>query len=579
MVNPAQEKGKVVSIKILDRLKQSLVNEGLVTKEKLRLAEITAQRKNEPLSKILVKLGFVTEEELVSFIGEKMHVPYMNINNYTIDRGVLDLIPEKIARRYNIIPLFKIENVLTVAMSDPLNIISIDDISAVAGCKVEAAIASNDSINVAIDQWYGIGDARKELIEQLAEEFKDVERQEEPQYVTAISEIHLKKEASEKPIVNLVNSYIAQAMLESASDIHLEPKRGFMAVRFRIDGFLYNRHRIPAGLIAPITSRIKIMSGLDITKRRIAQDGRMGLIIRDRTIDIRTSTFPSMYGENVVLRVLDKTRGVPTLSELGFFDEDLNTFKKLIKATKGIMLATGPTGSGKTTTICSAINGLNTVEKNIMTIEDPIEYEIEGIVQSQVDPKSGATFANAFRSILRQDPDIIYVGEIRDTETAEVAVRAALTGHLVISTLHTNDAVGAITRLSDIGVETALIESVLNCSFAQRLVRRICPKCKKEYQPDEGLLKSLRFSLDTKFYKGQGCGFCGGIGYKGRTGIFEILVVNRDIRRLIAKKASEGEIMKAARAHGMKTLLEDGLLKVKKGITALEEIRRVTAEE
>ena len=425
MINPAQEKGKVVSIKILDRLKQALVNEGVITTEQLAVAETTAQSENESLARILVQLNFVTEEQVVSFIGEKMHVPYVNINNYSVDREVLDLIPEKIARRYNIIPLFKIENVLTVVMSDPLDIISIDDISAVAGCKVEAAIASYDSIDAAIDQWYGIGDVRKQVIKQLAKDFKDVERQEELQYVTAVSEIHLKKEASEKPIVNLVNSYIAQAMLEGASDIHLEPKRGYMKIRFRIDGFLYDRHQLPARLIAPITSRLKIMSGLDISNRRIPQDGRIGLIVRDRTIDIRTSTFPSMYGENVVLRILDKTRGIPTLSQLGFSDEDLNIFKKLIKATKGIMLATGPTGSGKTTTICSAINGLNTAEKNIMTIEDPIEYEIKGVVQSHVDPKSGATFANAFRSILRQDPDVIYIGEIRDTETAEIAVRAA----------------------------------------------------------------------------------------------------------------------------------------------------------
>jgi len=410
LVNSVSKKGKIISIKVLDRLKQALVTEGLVTKEKLRVAEITAQRENETLSKILVRLRFVTEEQLVSFIGEKMHIPYVSISNYTIDRKVLDLIPEKIARRYKIIPLFNIEDILTVAMSDPLDIISIDDISRVAGCKVEAVIASNESINVAIDQWYGIGDARTELIEQLAEEFKVVKREEEEkeQYTKKITEIRLKKEAAEPPIVKLVNSYIAQAILEGASDIHLEPKRDSMMVRFRIDGFLYNRHQLPTSLIARITSRIKIISGLDISKKRIPQDGRMGFIIRDRSIDIRTSTFPSMYGENIVLRVLDKTKGVPALSELGFSNEDLNTFKKMIKATKGIILATGPTGSGKTTTIYSFINALNKEDKNIMTIEDPIEYEIEGIVQSNVDSKAGVTFANAIRSILRQDPDIIH---------------------------------------------------------------------------------------------------------------------------------------------------------------------------
>jgi len=579
MANLVSKKDKIISIRFLARLKQALVKEGLVTKEKLRVAEIKAQRENETLSKILIRLGFVTEEQLVSFIGEKMHVPYVNIKNYTIDRQVLERIPEKIARRYKIIPLFKIEDVLTVAMSDPLDIISIDDISRVAGCKVEAVIASSESINVAIDQWYGIGDARTELIEQLAEEFKEVEREEEEQYTKEITEIRLKKEAAEPPIVKLVNSYIAQAILEGASDIHLEPKRDSIVIRFRIDGFLYNRHRLPTSLIARITSRIKIISGLDISKKRIPQDGRMGLIIRDRSIDIRTSTFPSMYGENVVLRILDKTRGIPTLSELGFSDEDLNTFKKVIKATKGIILATGPTGSGKTTTIYSFINSFNKEDKNIMTIEDPIEYEIEDIIQSNVDPKTGVTFANALKSILRQDPDIIYVGEIRDLETAEIAVRSALTGHLVLSTLHTNDAVGAITRLIDIGVETGLIGSVLNCAFAQRLVRRICPRCKKEYRPDERLLKNLGLSLDTTFFKGEGCEFCSGIGYRGRIGIFEIATINKDISKLITQKASYDEIKEAVRKQGMKTLLEDGLQKVIKGITTLEEIERVTGEE
>jgi len=310
----------------------------------------------------------------------------------------------------------------------------------------------------------------------------------------------------------------------------------------------------------------------------IPQDGRIGIVIRDKSVDIRTSTFPSMYGENVVLRVLDKTRGIPTLSELGFFDEDLKIFKEMIKTTRGIILSTGPTGSGKTTTIYSTINTLNKTDKNIMTIEDPIEYEIEDVVASQVDPKAGVTFATALRSILRQDPDIIYVGEIRDLETAEISVRAALTGHLVLSTLHTNDAVGSVTRLSDIGVETSLIASVLNCAFAQRLVRRICTRCSNAYQPDESLLKKLRLPLDTKFYKGQGCEFCAGIGYKGRVGLFEILVIDRDIRRLIAKQAPEAEIMQTARAKGMKTLLQDGLQKVRKGITTLEEVKRVTRE-
>ena len=579
MADPSPNKGKLISIKVLDRLKQALVNEGLVTKEQLRVAEITAQRETETLSKILVRLGFVTEEGLVRFIGEMMHVPYVNIGNYAIDREVLDRIPEKMVRRYKIIPLFLIEDILTIAMADPLDIISIDDISKVAQCKIEVVIAAKDGIDVAIDQWYGTGESRHQLIEQLADEFKHDEIEEESRQAKEITELRLKKQAAEPPIVKLVNGFIAQAILESASDVHLEPKRDHMEIRLRIDGFLYHRHRLPVRLIPPITSRIKVMSGLDITKRKIPQDGRIGLTIRNKSIDIRTSTFPSMHGENIVLRILDKTKGVPALSDLSLSGEDLNTFKKVIKNTKGIILATGPTGSGKTTTIYSFIDTLNKGAENIMTIEDPIEYEIQGIVQTHVDRKAGVGFAEAIRSMLRQDPDIIYVGEIRDPETAEAAVRAALTGHLVLSTLHTNDAVGAVTRLREIGIETGLIGSVLNCSFAQRLVRKICPRCKTEYPPDEKLLGKLGLPSDSKFYKGGGCEFCSAIGYRGRIAIFEIADIRKNIGSLIAKNASEDAIREALREQGMKTLFEDGLQKAKEGITTIEEVMRVTEHE
>lgn len=578
MAEPASKRENVVRITMHDRLKQILVNEGVVTKENIRVAEIKAQNEKEPLRKTLIKLGFVTEEQIVRLIEEKMQIPHVNIKNYTIDRNVLQLIPEKIARRYEIIPLFKIENVLTIATSDPFNIVPLDDMSALTGYKVEPVVASQESIKIAIDQWYGIGDGQKTLIEELIE---DVETAKEIAELEArgLTGIHLKHEADEPPIIKMVNSFIIQAVLEGASDIHLEPKRDYMTIRFRIDGVLYDRHQILASLSAPVTARIKIMSGLDISNRRMPQDGRVNLTIRDRKIDIRTSIFPSMYGENVVLRILDKTRGTPKLLELGFSDKDLNAMRKMIKATKGIILVTGPTGCGKTTTIYSAINELSRSNKNIMTIEDPIEYEIDGIVQSQINPKAGVTFANALRSILRQDPDIIYVGEIRDLETAEIAVRAALTGHLVLSTIHTNDAVGAIVRLGDVGIEPSLIASVLNCSFAQRLVRRVCKRCVQEIQPDVSLLKRYGLPSEIKYYRGEGCNFCHGSGYLGRIGIYEILILDSDIRRLITNRASENEITKTAREKGMKTLLEDGLLKVTKGITTLDEVLRVTMEE
>ena len=584
MTKEIPERGKVLTSRTLDLLIEALMREGVINTTKLKSAEDASQKEKEPLSRALIKLGFVTSEQIAKLIGEQVHIPHVNIKNYIIDRRVLDIIPEKVARRYNIIPLFKIENVLTVAMADPQNIISIDEISAVAKFKVEPVIASEESIQEAIDQWYGIGDSRKNLIEELIKDFVETskreedEENEEKQLTRGLNEVRIKKEADEVPVIKIVNSYIIQAILEGASDIHMEPKRDHMAVRFRIDGFLHLRHEIPNKLAAPITARLKILAGLDISKRRIPQDGRVSIIIRDKKIDLRTSVFPSMHGENVVLRILDRTAGPPPLSELGFSEHDLNTFKTNIRATKGIILASGPTGSGKTTTIYSAINTLNTKDKNIMTIEDPIEYEIEGIVQSQINLKAGVTFANSLRSILRQDPDIIYVGEIRDQETAEIAVRSALTGHLVVSTIHTNNAVGVTTRLIDIGVEPDLIASVLNCSFAQRLVRKNCPRCIKEYIPDDKLLKRMGLSLEIRYQKGTGCDFCNGTGYRGRIGIFEILVVNKDISRLIAKKAFETEIIRVAREQGMKPLLEDGLLKVTKGITSLEEVARVTLE-
>jgi type IV pilus assembly protein PilB len=570
-----------MNITFPDKLKQTLIDEGVITAQQLKSAETTAQHENESLANILVKSKLITQEQLTSFMGDKMHIPQITLKDYVIDREVLELVPEKIARRYKLIPLFKIEDVLTVAMANPLDIIAIDEISMLSRCLVEDVIASEESINAAIDQWYSVGDSRKELIDQLAAEFKvpETEKKEGAEYVERLEESRLKKEASQAPIIKLANSYIAQAILEGASDIHLQPKKEFMEIRFRIDGFLYDKGHLPQDLSPAFLSRIKIISKLDISTRRIPQDGRISLIMRNRNIDIRTSTFPSMYGENIVLRILDKGKGIPGLSELGLSGNDLTTFEKLINTQKGIIMSTGPTGSGKTTTIYSFINTLNKKNKNIIAIEDPIEYEIEGIVQSNVDPKAGLTFANAFRAILRQDPDIIYVGEIRDSETARIALRAALTGHLVISTLHTNDSAGALIRLSDMGIETPLIASALQCSFSQRLARRICPRCKKKYQPDGYLLKSLGFPSDTVFYKGEGCDFCGGIGYKGMIGIFEILVVTKDIRSLIGEKASEAEIREAARKQGMKTLLEDGLTKAKDGITTLEEVLRLTAEE
>ena len=576
--------GNVVNIRSLDSIEKGLVSEGLVSEEDLKSAALRAKRDGVPLGTVLTESGLITQNEFSRFIGEKTQPPWVDLKNYTIDRTVLDLIPEKIARRYNVIPLFKIEEVLTVAMSDPQDIIAIDQISALVKCKTEPVMASRGSIETAIEQWYGVGNARKMLIDQLIHEMTEVPGEKDinqslDAYGKQALELHVKLEAEEAPIMRIVNSYLVQAILEEASDIHLEPKKDCLLVRFRIDGLLFDRERLPRKLVAPIISRIKIMSALDITKNKIFQDGRVGIIIRDRHIDIRTSTFPSMYGENVVLRVLDKSKGPPSLRDLGLSKDSMVIFRKMISATKGIILATGPTGSGKTTTLYSCISTLSRSSMNIMSIEDPIEYEIEGVVQSQVNPLNGVTFAAALRSILRQDPDVMYVGEIRDSETADIAVRAALTGHLVLSTLHTSNAVGAISRLRELGVPRDLLSSVLNCSFAQRLVRKTCPRCATDYQPEKGVLEKLNLPSGRRLRKGKGCDFCGHTGYRGRTGIFEILVIGAETRALIESGAPEPEIMKVAHAKGARTLLEDGLHKMMTGITTYEEIKRVIEEE
>jgi type IV pilus assembly protein PilB len=584
MAGRAPKSGNVVNIRSLDSIEKGLVSEGLLSEEELRSATMRAKRDGLPLGTVLTQSGLITEDEFSRFIGEKSPLPSVDLKNYTIDRTVLDLVPEKIARRYNVIPLFKIEDVLSMAMSDPMDIVAIDQISALVRCKTESVMASGESIKTAIDQWYGVGEARKRLINELINEIKEARSEKDTNqpvdpYKKQLMELRLKTEADEAPIIKLVNSYIVQAILAEASDIHLEPKKDCLLVRFRIDGVLFDRERLPRKLVAPIISRIKILSLLDISKNRIPQDGRVGMIIRDRNIDIRTSTFPSMHGENVALRLLDKSKGPPPLQNLGFSKDNLLILKKVITATKGIILATGPTGSGKTTTLYSCINTLSTSRLNIMAVEDPIEYEMEGVIQSQVNPTSGVTFASALRSILRQDPDVVYVGEIRDSETAEIAVRAALTGHLVFSTLHTNNAVGAVTRLRELGVARDLLSSVLNCSFAQRLIRKTCPRCATEYQPGKELIEKLNLPPSAKLRKGTGCDFCGNTGYRGRMGIFEILVTTKETRAGIESGASEAEIMNAARANGARTLLEDGVQRMIEGVTTYEEVQRVIEEE
>jgi type IV pilus assembly protein PilB len=572
------QKEPVMTIRVVERLKNALISEGLLDENRLAAAEQMSLRDNETLGRVLIRSGLIEKEKLLNFIAEQIHIPYVNLKDYTIDPRVIGRVPEKLARDYAVLPLFEVEQVLMLAISDPLDITALDDISKVVRAKIEPVIASEDSIRTAINQWYGPPTEDNHLISQIVEEFNqsEAENSARERYTEQLNEARLRKEAEEAPVVKLVNRILVQAILEAASDIHIEPGRDTVMVRYRIDGFLFIRNQLPIRMAPPVTSRLKILAGMDIAQRRIPQDGRIHLMIRKRSIDLRASTFPTMYGEKVVLRILDKREGPPQLSELGFTNRDLDLFRRMLNLSQGIILATGPTGSGKTTTNLAALNLINQPDRNIMTIEDPIEYEIPGVVQGQVNSKADFTFANALRAILRQDPDVIYIGEIRDTETANIAMRASLTGHLVLSTIHANDAVGSLTRLRDMGIGNGLIGYTLKCAYAQRLVRRICPHCRQEYTPDSDLLRHLNLPSDMRFTRGRGCDACSGIGYKGRIGIYEMLPIDPVIGRMVEHAAATNEITATARQQGMRSLYEDGLQKVTDGITTIEEVHRVT---
>ena len=553
----------------------TLVEQNLITEEQLKEALAESEKSGEPLRKVLIRLGMVTEEDIISFYVEQMGIPRVDLSSYLIDPKIVGLIPEALSKKYQVIPLFKTKESLTVAMTDPLNVVAIDELKLKTGLNIEATIAGEVDIRQAINQYYGVGGSIEEVLKSIDIEALSVEEED-----AAIEKLH--EVAEEAPIIKLVNLIMMQAIRDRASDIHVEPEESSVKIRFRIDGILHDTSEIPKHLQAAIISRIKIMSDMNIALKRAPQDGRFGINLEGSKIDLRVSTFPTIHGENVVMRLLDATSILLGLGELGFSEENFNHFNKLIKQPNGIILVTGPTGSGKTTTLYSALNTINTPDKNIITIEDPVEYQLKGIRQSQINPKAGLTFANGLRSILRQDPDIVMVGEIRDKETAEIAIQAALTGHLVFSTLHTNDAPGALTRLIDMGIEPFLISSSVIGILAQRLVRKLCESCKKTFKPSEKLLEDLGIPLpkvDLTFYKSEGCKVCKNTGYKGRIGIFELITVDDKIRDLVLTKTSSTVIKRAAEEAGMKTLREDGLIKILAGQTSIDEVIRVTQVE
>jgi len=559
-----------------------LVGHGVITPAQLKKASQEQKRGGERLEQTLVRLGYVREEVILQYLADYFNLPYVDLETYLIDEKVVKMIPEEMARRHTLIPIFKIGNTLTLAMTNPLNILALDEVRNKVKGDVEIAISTEKNIKKAIDQHYGITTtALESTLQQLVKGNAGGLAQEPPDYRKtydlAVKELP-PGPIEDAPAARMFDLVMIQAIRDRASDIHFEPDERALRVRFRIDGFLYESLSLPKPIHPPLTSRIKILAEMDIAETRLPQDGNFNVKMEKRSFEIRVSTFPTIYGENVVLRILDQTSALFKLEELGFSEEMLNHFKQLIRRPNGIILVTGPTGSGKTTTLYAILNMINSTDKNIITIEDPVEYRLASIRQTQINPKAGINFATGLRSILRQDPDVIMIGEVRDLETSEIALQSALTGHLVLSTLHTNDAPEAITRLMDIGVEPYLISSSVIGVLAQRLVRSICPDCKVPYQVDP---KSLgdEFSKSegpVTLYRGKGCKNCKQSGYRGRTGIFELLSIDEKIKQLISERDSTQVIRDIAKKTlGMISLREDGLRKVLKGITTLDEVDRV----
>ena len=567
------------------RLGEILVKEKLIAQDQLQQALEHQKKSGGRLGAALVKLGFISDEEITGVLSRQYGVPAINLSFYQVDPAVIKLVPQETAVRYQIVPLSRVGSTLTIAMADPTNVFAMDDIKFMTGLKVEPVVASENAILEAIDKFYGSQVKAEEDLERVMAEIgeggDDVELAEEEEGVSAAE---LEHAAEEAPVIKMVNLILTEALNRGASDIHLEPYEKEYRVRFRIDGIMHNIMNPPLKLRDAVSSRVKIMSKLDISEKRLPQDGRIMLkLSRDgkrKELDFRVSCLPTLFGEKIVLRLLDKENLRLDMTKLGFEPESLAKFEKAILKPYGMVLVTGPTGSGKTNTLYSSVAKLNTPETNIMTAEDPVEFQLPGVNQVQMKEQIGLNFAAALRSFLRQDPNIILVGEIRDFETAEIAVKAALTGHLVLSTLHTNDAPGTISRLMNMGVEPFLVATSVHLICAQRLVRRICGECKEEQQlPPQALIDvgyTPAEAKKIKTYKGKGCDNCNGTGYKGRAGLYEVMEINDDIRELILVGASAVELRKKSLEHEMITLRRSGLIKIADGITTIEEVIRET---
>ena len=556
----------------------TLVKNSSISKEQLEEALEIQRQKRLPLRTVLVQCGLITEEALLSLLSEQLFIPTLHLSKYKFDQELIKLIPERMVRQYMLIPLSRMGNTLTVAMSDPLDVFALDDLKSATGYNIDIVLSAQEEITNAIEAQYKVEEKGMETLisESEGEGQKDVEvvRNDELDLGDAV------QESQKAPIVKLVDLMLAQALKKRASDIHVEPEHNSLRVRYRIDGALHDILNIPKINQNAVLARLKIISNLDITENRVPQDGRFKVKFEEKEVDFRVSSLPTTFGQKFVLRLLDKSNLSIGLDKLGFSEQPLATFKAAIAKPFGMLLVTGPTGSGKSTTLYSILRQLNVPERNIITIEDPVEYQIEGITQIQVKPDIGLDFVTGLRSVLRQSPDVVMVGEIRDAETADIAIKAALTGQLVLSTLHTNDAVSSITRLIDMGVEPFLVASSLVMLCAQRLCRKLCPQCKKPIDVSGDFLRNIGFPHKATFYRGQGCAYCGGSGFFGRIAVLETLLIDDAIREMIIKRKSIDEIKGYAVGKcGMKSLRDDAFQKVKDEVTTLDEAMRITTEE
>lgn len=554
------------------RIGAIMVEKGLISQEVLEQALVAQKKSGNKLGQVLVDEGFISEDALVDALAERLGISRISLDSLTIDPELTKLINSDLANRYQVVPVLKLGRTLTVAMVDPLDVVAVDELKYVTKMRINRAIATRSHIAAAIEELYSVKDTLDEALEDVTR------RRERDSGPIAVGDSRDEDLAGEAPVIKYVNLLIAQATKARASDIHIEPDEDSVRIRYRVGGLLRHEGSPPKAIQSALISRLKIMAELDVSEKRVPQDGRFTFSWGTQTVDVRVSTLPTIHGEKVVMRLLDRRNLILGVDKLGFEEKVLQDFRKTIHRPEGLMLICGPTGSGKTSTLYAALNEINSIEQNVITIEDPVEYNLHGINQVQTNDKAGLTFASCLRSILRQNPDIIMVGEIRDAETAEMAVRSAMTGHLVLSTIHTNDAAGSVTRLIDMGIEPFLLASSLLGVLSQRLVRTICQSCRVEEKVSPAIVEQFEFDpgVEPIFYRGSGCDDCHHTGYRGQMGVFEFLMVTDPIKELIISSSSSSRIAKEAVGEGMLSLHKDALAKVLSGRTTYKEALRVS---